>query len=159
MKKAWIGFAIITSLFLLNACTREEQMPLYQGESSPASAEKKSEEKKPEEPGKKDEVKAEAQYVAYSKEAFDAAADKKRVLFFHAAWCPTCKAADAKFLSSAAVLPSNTVVFKVNYDTEIELKKKYGVTYQHTFVYVDVQGNEIVKWNGGDTAGIISHLK
>lgn len=156
MKKAWFGFAVIASLFLLGACTPVQPNVPEPGKTEAVSA---PEEKKAPE---KDEPKweaTEAQYLAYTKAAFDAAVDKKRVLFFHAAWCPTCKAADAKFLSGTGRLPSDAVIFKVNYDTEMELKKKYGITYQHTYVYVDAQGNEIAKWNGGDTVGVMNHLK
>ncbi len=32
-----------------------------------------------------------------------------------------------------------------------DLKKKYGVTYQHTLVQVDAAGNTIKKWSGGNT--------
>ena len=41
----------------------------------------------------------------------------------------------------------------------IELKKKYEVTYQHTFVQVDAQGNMIKKWSGGALADIIDETK
>lgn len=60
------------------------------------------------------------------------ASGKNVILFFHARWCPTCKAADANFLKETA--PADTVVLKVDYDSSVELKKKYGVTSQHTFV-------------------------
>jgi hypothetical protein len=40
---------------------------------------------------------------------------------------------------------------KVDYESSTELKKKYGVTYQHTLVQVDAQGNMITKWSGGNT--------
>lgn len=90
-----------------------------------------------------------AQYVAYSQEAYEAASTKKRVLFFHASWCPTCKVANEEFMKDAAQLPEDVVVFKVDYDTEMELKKKYGITYQHTFVLVDAEGEAVEKWNGG----------
>lgn len=60
------------------------------------------------------------------------ASGKNVILFFHARWCPTCKAADANFLKETA--PADTVVLKVDYDSSAELKKKYGVTSQHTFV-------------------------
>lgn len=89
------------------------------------------------------------QYIVYSPEAYEAASSKKRVLFFHAAWCPTCKIANEAFMQNAASLPEDVVVFKVDYDTEMELKKKYGITYQHTFVLVDDEGEAVTKWNGG----------
>jgi hypothetical protein len=39
----------------------------------------------------------------------------------------------------------------VDYDNSDELKKKYGVTYQHTLVQVDKDGNLIKKWSGSPT--------
>lgn len=60
------------------------------------------------------------------------AAKKNVVLFFHAGWCPTCKAADANFQKET--VPENAVIFKTDYDSNTELRKKYGITSQHTFV-------------------------
>src|SRR3990172_10529193 len=34
---------------------------------------------------------ASGKYTDYSKEAFDSAVNQKRVYYFHAVWCPTCK--------------------------------------------------------------------
>ncbi len=99
------------------------------------------------------------QYVDYSPDAFAAAADKKRVLFFHAKWCPFCRTADAEISGNLGDLPNDTVVFKTDYDTQSELKKKYGVTYQHTFVQVDANGNAITKWTGGGLDEINSNVR
>lgn len=66
------------------------------------------------------------------------------VLFFHAAWCPSCRAADSAI--SAETIPSNLTIFKTDFDSETELRKKYGVVTQHTFVQIDADGNEINKW-------------
>lgn len=85
--------------------------------------------------------------------------DGKAVLFFWAAWCPYCKTANAEFLANLDKIPSNVTVLKTNYDTERELKIKYGITYQHTFVQVDAQGNQIAKWNGGGIQELLNNLK
>jgi len=37
-------------------------------------------------------------------------------------------------------------------DKENDLRKKYGVTIQHTFVQIDENGNELAKWSGSITA-------
>ena len=96
----------------------------------------------------------EARYQTYSAENYAKASTKRRVLFFHAAWCPTCKAAHMDLEQNASNLPDDVIVFKVDYDTELELKKKYDITYQHTFVQVSEAGEELVKWNGGDSVMI-----
>jgi len=97
-------------------------------------------------------------YQDYSKEAFEANADKKRVLFFHAPWCPTCRPANAEFLERASEIPDDVIVFKTDYDSQTELKAKYGITYQHTYVLVDNLGNEIKKWNGGAVDQLLIEL-
>lgn len=98
-----------------------------------------------------------AHYLDYSNEAFDAAKNKKRVYFFHAKWCPSCKAANAEFIGNLDKIPTDVVLFKTDYDTEVALEKEYSVTYQHTFVYVDAAGKEIKKWNGGGVAELATN--
>lgn len=90
-----------------------------------------------------------SRYLDYSAQAFSAAPDKKRILYFHADWCPVCRPLDKEFSSMQEKIPEGVVVFKTNYDKESELKKTYGVTYQHTFVQVDATGKKITAWNGG----------
>ncbi|MGB0757399.1 MAG: anti-sigma factor domain-containing protein [Patescibacteria group bacterium] len=103
--------------------------------------------------------KAPGTYEDYSESAFAAAADKKRVYFFHASWCPTCFIADKNFKDNVGDLPDGVSVFKTDYDDEDELKQKYGVTYQHTFVQVDAEGNVVAKWNGGGVDELIENIK
>lgn len=98
-------------------------------------------------------------YMSYSKAAYAAASGKKRVYFFHAKWCPSCIASNAVFNASPDKIPEDVVVFKTDYDTETELKNKYGITYQHTFVQVDASGKEMKKWNGGDLAELKANIQ
>jgi thioredoxin 1 len=99
-------------------------------------------------------------YVEYSPAALATATQNgKAVLFFHAKWCPFCKSANAAFSSRESEIPSGVTVLKTDYDTEKDLKTKYGVTYQHTFVQVDAQGNMVTKWNGGDIDSLKANLK
>ena len=82
------------------------------------------------------------------------------VLFFRASWCPTCKAVDADIKAHLKEIPESLTILDVNYDNSTEMKKKYGVTYQHTFVQVDAQGNLVKKWSGSPTlASLISEVK
>jgi thioredoxin 1 len=91
---------------------------------------------------KKDVVKQASQYTAYTADILNNGQTK--VLFFHASWCPACKKADAdlQVIYSGSVAPGKST-YKVDYDTSAELKQKYGVTSQHTFVVVDGEGNMI----------------
>lgn len=82
-------------------------------------------------------------YVAYSADAI-AAANGTKVLFFHAPWCPQCKALDASI--KAGPIPANTTIIKVDYDSSQALKQKYGVTTQTTLVLVDDNGNLVKKY-------------
>lgn len=97
-------------------------------------------------------------YTAYNSSAVsDAlAAGKNVILFFHAPWCPTCKAADANFIKETA--PANTVVFKTDYDSNTDLRKKYGVTYQHTFVSLNADGSLKKKMSGADSFSELAGL-
>ena len=104
-------------------------------------------------------MKKESRYVSYAKAAFDNAKDKKRVYYFHAPWCPVCVPTDKEFLANLDKIPEDVMLFKTDYDTSTDLKKKYSITYQHTFVQVDSAGEEINKWNGGGIAELIANTK
>lgn len=59
-------------------------------------------------------------------------------------------------------IPDDVLILRADYDKEDELKQKYGVTLQHTFVVVDEKGNFIEKWNAlyqdYDLKGILTQL-
>ena len=71
-----------------------------------------------------------------------------KVLFFHASWCPICKAANQTLTSWYSDGKGLLTVYKIDYDKEKMLKQKYGVTYQHTFVKIDGKGNVIKSITG-----------
>lgn len=100
-----------------------------------------------------------AGYIAYTKEAFDKASTQKRVLFFAASWCPSCRAADKNFNENLKKIPENVMIFKTDYDTETALKTKYKITYQHSFVFVDAKGVELKKWSGGGIDELLVNTK
>ena len=91
-------------------------------------------------------------YEAYGAEKMAMASSTHNVvLFFRASWCPTCISVDKDIKANLGKIPSSLTILDVNYDNSSELKKKYGVTYQHTFVQVDKDGNMIKKWSGSPT--------
>lgn len=99
-------------------------------------------------------------YEAYSADKIANAANGDVVLFFHASWCPSCKSVDADIKANMAHIPSDLTILDIDYDKSSDLKKKYGVTSQHTFVQVDAQGNLIKKWLGSPTlAAVVLELK
>lgn len=93
-------------------------------------------------------------YETYAPEKLRVANSADVVVFFHASWCPICRAADSSF--QATELPDGLVVLKADYDTETALRQKYGVTTQHTFVQVDSEGNLLKKWTGSRSAAEIT---
>lgn len=99
-------------------------------------------------------------YESYAPERLALAASGDVVLFFRASWCPTCKALDADIRARMSAIPSDLTILDVDYDNSAELKRKYGVTYQHTFVQVDAEGNQIKKWSGSPTlSALVSEVQ
>ena len=89
-----------------------------------------------------------------------AAQEGSAVLFFHAAWCPTCRSLERAIKNEESNIPNGLTIFKVDYDSESELKRMYKVTYQHTLVQVDSSLNEISKWTGSrDLDAIVSKVQ
>ena len=97
-----------------------------------------------------DDATTKGSYISYANYAGnqDKYKDFKVVLFFHAPWCPTCQALDKNINANLGTIPEKTVIVKTDYDSSNDLKKKYGVTYQHTMVQVDSSDNKIKKWSG-----------
>jgi thioredoxin 1 len=109
---------------------------------------------------KKDEMMSKGSYEAYSAEKIMMAETGDVVLFFHASWCPSCRSLNSSIEGSVAEIPDGVTILKTDYDKETELKKKYGVTTQHTLVQVDKDGNLIKKWSGSsDLAAVISQIQ
>jgi len=90
-------------------------------------------------------------YETYAPEKISQAENKNVVLFFRASWCPTCRTLDADIKTNLSLIPSDLVILDVDYDNSSNLKKKYGITYQHTLVQIDKDGNLIKKWSGSPT--------
>lgn len=83
------------------------------------------------------------EYTDYSAEKV-ADAKGRRILFFHAPWCPQCRQLDASIRSGT--IPEYTTIFKVDYDSNQKLRQQYGVTIQTTLVLLDENGKELKKY-------------
>lgn len=90
------------------------------------------------------EAKAQPGVYEEYQEGLVASSDGVRLLFFHAPWCPQCRMIENDIKDQG--VPDGVVVLKVDYDSNTELRKKYGVTLQTTFVKVDKDGNELSKF-------------
>jgi len=100
-----------------------------------------------------------ATYTEYSSATLaDAQQRGRAVLFFHAPWCPFCIEANDDITANLDQLPGDVTVLKTDYDTETSLKSQYGVTYQHTFVQVDANGDELTQWTGGGVDELLENI-
>jgi uncharacterized protein YxeA len=104
-------------------------------------------------------------YIEYTPGILVNTGDAKQVLFFYANWCPTCRPADENFKTNSNMIPEDVILIRVNYndqDTDEQekgLAQHYGVTYQHTFIQLDKDGNVVAKWNGGQIEELLANIK
>lgn len=161
MKQTILAISLVSLALLAAGCNK----PTFSSPTAPAVAEQdkkmvgKMEDK--ESTDTETPTTTRGEYKTYSPDTARAeqAAGHKVVLFFHADWCPFCVEADKQFKAKLDQIPKGVTVLKTNYDTETALKKKYVVTYQHTFVQIDANGNLVSKWNGGDVDSLTKYLK
>jgi thiol-disulfide isomerase/thioredoxin len=73
------------------------------------------------------------------------------LLFFHATWCPSCKALDDDIKANADKIPARVAIYKVDYDTATELKQQYGVTTQHSILEISSSGEALSPITHGAT--------
>lgn len=92
-------------------------------------------------------------YVSYQnyEQEVEKYKDSRVVMFFNASWCSTCKIARDNFESSLDQIPSDLTIVVVDFDNSDDLRKKYGITVQHTFVQIDANGESLKKWSGSTT--------
>lgn len=98
-------------------------------------------------------VQTNANYMAYDAQKVSDS-DENKVLFFHASWCPDCVAANKSIAEASTT--TWLKIFKIDFDDSVELRKKYGVTKQHTFVQIDANWELVKKWGGTNTLEEIS---
>lgn len=83
-------------------------------------------------------------YTTYSAASASDTSFNETILFFYAPWCPECRAFDTVLTS--ATIPEGTQILKVDYDTATDLKQRYGVTLQTTFIKITSGGEKVSLW-------------
>ncbi len=108
-----------------------------------------------------DTMMKESAYQDYNADAVSKAvmSGKHVALFFSASRCPTCKTLHQELNNKLSSIPSNAIIFKVDYDNSSDLKKKYGVTVQHTIVSLDAQMNMVEKKIGANANEVFAMLQ
>ncbi len=100
-------------------------------------------------------------YITYDQyqASKDTYADSKVVLFFNATWCPDCRAINEALTSDPGKIPAGTTVVSVDYDQHADLRQRYGVTMQHTFVQINSSGDKVRQWASTSTDGLLKELQ
>lgn len=88
-----------------------------------------------------------------------AANEEKTVVFFFATWCPNCILTLTELSEKWSDVEPDITLVIADYDTETDLKAKYGVTYQDTFVLLDREANGAKLWNAGGVAGLNANTR
>lgn len=88
----------------------------------------------------------------YSAKALAAAekAGQPVALHFHADWCPTCRAQDKALQALKEEKGLDVTILTVDYDSEKDLKKRFGIRMQSTIVVL--KGTQEVSRLTGDTS-------
>ena len=73
------------------------------------------------------------------------------VLFFNSASCAGCKVLDTDIRSHLSAIPKDLTILEVNYDTNTELKQKFGVQTPHILVQLDAWGGRMTQWGSSQT--------
>jgi thiol-disulfide isomerase/thioredoxin len=89
------------------------------------------------------QVPASGSYVDY-RDGIIAETKGTKILFFHAPWCPQCRALESDI--KQAGVPQGVTIIKVDYDSSQKLRQQYGVTLQTTVVRVDDAGSLVKKF-------------
>ena len=86
--------------------------------------------------GRMDQMSQMNDFKPYTAEGMKAAMaeGKTTLLFFHAPWCPVCKAQEPKVQAHLNGAHKNVVAFKVDYDSNMALRKELKVDKQSTLI-------------------------
>ena len=110
-------------------------------------------------------------YLDFQKQDYEKALQENKIIFlnFYAGWCPICQNEQPGIFSAFSKLDNpNIIGFRINYkdsytdEDEIDLARKYGITYQHTKVILkdgEVIKKELSQWGEEKTINELSTLE
>ena len=147
MKKIWIviaAIAVVVGAAIAYVVTRDGDMPYEQNTQQEQTSDTGEQTQQTNNtPDSKKQTAAESnqpgKYTDYSAQTVANTSGRKWI-FFHAPWCPQCRALEADIQQQG--VPNGLTIFKADYDSSVELKQKYGVTLQTTIVEINDQGEE-----------------
>lgn len=102
----------------------------------------------------------EAEYLSFSQAKYAELDGKKPyAIYFHANWCHVCRNLESKIKLSLNSLPKGTKILQADFDTELKLRKKYGITVQTVIVVLDKDGNVVDKLMNPSISKLTASLK
>ncbi len=152
MRQTAVRFLAGASLLTLAACGSSSSSTSTPAASGPASSSPSSSTSAS---ASKPDAMVKGAYLSLAdyQKSMEMRAGTKVVYFFHAAWCPDCRATEESLTKDG--VPDGLTVVKVDYDTATDLKAKYGITQQHTFVLIDKDGLSAKKFTGAKSGAAI----
>lgn len=135
--------ALVIGAAIAFASRRDGEMPFEQNKQNTQDTTPEASRPGSTSPDSTNTASKDGTYKEYSDQAVTNA-DGSVWIFFHAPWCPQCRALELDIQQRG--VPSGLTILKTDYDSSTQLRQKYGVTLQTTVVRVDKQGNELGKF-------------
>lgn len=146
---AIIGLVLISGLFLVFSSQSSDENEISENTNS-VSKNTLTNQQDELETNKKSEAEENIEsnsglgYIEYSETALADSSGSNRVLFFHAPWCSVCNFYEGQIEEQG--VPGDITILKIDYDSEDELKQRYNVTTQSTFVLLNEKGEIENSW-------------
>ena len=80
--------------------------------------------------------------TGWDQTAFEAESDQQRWIYFHADWCPDCRALNIDIEANLADIPEGVLIYKISFDANQDLRQRYGIPRQSTIIAVDSEGEK-----------------